>query len=209
MRRSLTLWQTVIIVAAANVAGAWLAAVFEFWSGHYFVLGAALAFGFGILLSIPLAVIAYLRIEEAAAIIFGSKAVRLIGTTSTTPNSSAPKVSIHIPAHNELPDVLKQTLDAVARLDYQNFECVLVINNTPDPAMWRPVEEHCRLLGDRFKFVRAENLAVNAGPFSRGAGSGSSRCAGRSIRSKAGFFKNARAGSRPRCPLVARGGREV
>jgi exo-beta-1,3-glucanase (GH17 family)/cellulose synthase/poly-beta-1,6-N-acetylglucosamine synthase-like glycosyltransferase len=159
VRRSLTLWQTVIIVVAANVAGAWLAAVFEFWSGHYFVLGAALAFGFGILLSIPLAVIAYLRIEEAAAILFGSKAVRLIGTTPTTPASSAPKVSIHIPAHNELPDVLKQTLDAVARLDYQNFECVLVINNTPDPAMWRPVEEHCRLLGDRFKFVRAENLS--------------------------------------------------
>ncbi len=36
--------------------------------------------------------------------------------------------------------------------------CV-VINNTPDPALWRPVEEHCRALGERFKFVRVENLA--------------------------------------------------
>jgi exo-beta-1,3-glucanase (GH17 family)/cellulose synthase/poly-beta-1,6-N-acetylglucosamine synthase-like glycosyltransferase len=157
--RSLTLRHSVVIVAAANVAGAWFAAVFEFWSGHYFVLGAALAFGFGILLSIPLAVIAYLRIEEAAAIIFGCKVVRLIGTTPTTPDSLAAKVSIHIPAHNELPHVLKQTLDAVAQLDYQNIECVLVINNTTDPAMWMPVEEHCHLLGDRFKFVRAENLS--------------------------------------------------
>ncbi len=44
------------------------------------------------------------------------------------------------------------------RLDYANFECVLVINNTPDPAMWLPIEEHCRALGDRFKFVRADNM---------------------------------------------------
>ena len=55
--------------------------------------------------------------------------------------------------------MLKQTLDAVARLDYPNFECIIVINNTPDPAMWLPIEEHCRLLGDRFKFVREDNLA--------------------------------------------------
>ena len=55
--------------------------------------------------------------------------------------------------------MLKQTLDAVARLDYPNFECVLVINNTPDPALWLPIEEHCRALGERFKFVRADNLA--------------------------------------------------
>ena len=65
----------------------------------------------------------------------------------------APKVSIHIPAYHEPPEMLKQTLDAVARLDYPNFECIVVINNTPDPALWRPIEEHCRALGERFKFV--------------------------------------------------------
>ena len=32
--------------------------------------------------------------------------------------------------------MLKLTLDSVARLDYPNFECMLVINNTPDPAFW-------------------------------------------------------------------------
>ena len=35
----------------------------------------------------------------------------------------------------------------------------LVINNTPDPALWQPVEEHCRTLGERFKFVRVDKLA--------------------------------------------------
>ena len=55
-------------------------------------------------------------------------------------------------------DAARQTLDAVARLDYPNFECVVVINNTPDPAFWRPIEEHCRTLGERFKFVNVDNL---------------------------------------------------
>ena len=35
----------------------------------------------------------------------------------------------------------------------------MVINNTPDPALWQPVEEHCRTLGERFKFIRADKLA--------------------------------------------------
>ncbi len=33
-----------------------------------------------------------------------------------------------------------------------------MINNTPDPALWLPIEEHCRTLGERFKFVRADDL---------------------------------------------------
>ena len=54
--------------------------------------------------------------------------------------------------------MLRQTLDSVAKLDWPNFECVVVINNTPDPAQWGPIEDHCRLLGPRFKFVRADEL---------------------------------------------------
>jgi cellulose synthase/poly-beta-1,6-N-acetylglucosamine synthase-like glycosyltransferase len=67
-------------------------------------------------------------------------------------------VSIHIPACREPPEMLRQTLDSVAKLDWPNFECVVIINNTPDPAMWQPIEDHCRLLGERFKFVRADRL---------------------------------------------------
>jgi cellulose synthase/poly-beta-1,6-N-acetylglucosamine synthase-like glycosyltransferase len=68
-------------------------------------------------------------------------------------------VSIHVPAYREPPEMLKATLDAVARLDYPNFECVVVINNTPDPAFWLPIEKHCRALGERFKFINADNVA--------------------------------------------------
>ncbi len=54
--------------------------------------------------------------------------------------------------------MLMATLDAVAKLDYPNFECVVVINNTPDPALWQPVETHCSTLGERFKFLRVDKL---------------------------------------------------
>jgi exo-beta-1,3-glucanase (GH17 family)/cellulose synthase/poly-beta-1,6-N-acetylglucosamine synthase-like glycosyltransferase len=156
---AVTVWQVVLLSAAANAVGAWSAALFAYWNGHYFVPGAAFALGLGTLLLIPLIVIALARIEEMAAIAFGRKPLRILPhAPPLAPDFAAPKVSIHIPAYREPPEMLKQTLDAVARLDYPNFECVVVVNNTPDPAMWLPIEEHCRTLGERFKFVLANNL---------------------------------------------------
>jgi exo-beta-1,3-glucanase (GH17 family)/cellulose synthase/poly-beta-1,6-N-acetylglucosamine synthase-like glycosyltransferase len=155
---AVTLGQSVMLATAANVVGAWFAAVFAYWNGHYFVPGAAIALGLGLVLLVPLIIIALARIDELAAIAFGRKPLRLVAAPPLAPDATVPKVSIHIPAHNEPPEMLKQTLDAVAGLDYPNFECVLVINNTPDPALWRPIEEHCKTLGERFKFVRAENM---------------------------------------------------
>src|SRR5487761_2414856 len=155
---AVTLPQAVILTAAANVVGAWFAAVFAYWNGHYFVPGAAFALGLGVVLLIPLIIIAMARIDELAMIAFGRKPLRLIDGPPLAPDAVPPKVSIHIPAYREPPEMLKQTLDAVARLNYPNFECVVVINNTPDLALWLPVEEHCRALGERFKFVNADNL---------------------------------------------------
>ena len=155
---SVTLGQAVLLAAGANVVGAWFATLFAYWNGHYFVPGAAFALGLGTVLLIPLILIALARIEEIAAIAFGRKPLRLIDAPPLAPGGHTPKVSIHIPAYREPPEMLKQTLDAVARLEYPNFECVVVINNTPDPAYWVPVEEHCRALGERFKFVRIDEL---------------------------------------------------
>ncbi|MGA6929054.1 MAG: glycosyltransferase [Pseudolabrys sp.] len=156
---AVTVWQAVMLAASANFVGAWFAAVFGYWNGHYFVPGAAFALGLGIVLLVPLIVIALARIEEIAAIAFGRKPLRLVASPPLAPDVYAPKVSIHLPAYNEPQEMLKQTLGAIARLDYQNYECIVVINNTPDPALWLPIEEHCRTLGERFKFVRADNLA--------------------------------------------------
>jgi exo-beta-1,3-glucanase (GH17 family)/cellulose synthase/poly-beta-1,6-N-acetylglucosamine synthase-like glycosyltransferase len=155
-----TVGQAALLATAAHIIGSWFAIVFSYWNGHYFVPGAGFAFAFGLLLLIPLILIALARLEEIAAVAFGRKPARLIASPALAPELPAPpKVSIHIPAYMEPPEMLKLTLDALARLNYADFECVLVINNTPDPALWRPIEEHCKTLGERFKFVRDDNLA--------------------------------------------------
>jgi exo-beta-1,3-glucanase (GH17 family)/cellulose synthase/poly-beta-1,6-N-acetylglucosamine synthase-like glycosyltransferase len=70
-----------------------------------------------------------------------------------------PKVSIHVPAYNEPPEMLIETLDALARLDYSDFEVLVIDNNTRDEAVWRPVEAHCATLGPRFRFFHVAPLA--------------------------------------------------
>jgi hypothetical protein len=75
------------------------------------------------------------------------------------PDSRLPKVSVHVPAYAEPPDMLIQTLDALARLDYPDFEVLVIDNNTKDESLWRPVEAHCRTLGPRFRFFHVDPLA--------------------------------------------------
>ncbi|MDP9435846.1 MAG: glycosyltransferase [Actinomycetota bacterium] len=73
--------------------------------------------------------------------------------------AGAPRVSIHVPAHAEPPEVVIATLDSLARLHYENFEVLVIDNNTSDPALWHPVQEHCEQLGPRFRFMHVEGLA--------------------------------------------------
>jgi exo-beta-1,3-glucanase (GH17 family)/cellulose synthase/poly-beta-1,6-N-acetylglucosamine synthase-like glycosyltransferase len=154
-----TIVQTAVLAATANAVGAWAATVFAYWNGHYFVFGSAFALTLGLILLVPLIIIAMARIEEIATVAFGRGPKRLIANGLPPPTDGVfPKVSIHIPAYFEPPEMLKQTLDAVARLDYPNFECVVIINNTPDPAFWQPIQDHCRTLGERFVFINAEKV---------------------------------------------------
>ncbi|MGK0247034.1 MAG: exo-beta-1,3-glucanase (GH17 family), partial [Pseudomonadota bacterium] len=159
-----TVMQALVLSAAANGVGAWVATVFSYWTTHYFVWGSAFALSLGLVLLVPLVLIAMARIEEIAAVAFGHGPRRLIGKSATLAPATIgedvkfPKVSIHIPAYFEPVEMLKQTLDAVSRLDYPNFECVCIINNTPDPEFWRPIQDHCRQLGERFKFINAEKV---------------------------------------------------
>jgi exo-beta-1,3-glucanase (GH17 family)/cellulose synthase/poly-beta-1,6-N-acetylglucosamine synthase-like glycosyltransferase len=162
-----TAMQSLMLSTAAHGVGAWVATVFAYWTGHYFVFGSAFALILGLILLVPLVLIAMARIEEIAAVAFGRHPRRLLvkGASHVQPQGASatgvdafPKVSIHIPAYFEPVDMLKQTLDAVSRLDYPNFECVVIINNTPDPEFWRPIQDHCRALGERFKFINAEKV---------------------------------------------------
>jgi cellulose synthase/poly-beta-1,6-N-acetylglucosamine synthase-like glycosyltransferase len=80
------------------------------------------------------------------------------GTTAVPPlEGYLPKVSLHVPTYNEPRDVVEKTLRSLARLDYPNFEVLLVDNNTPDEATWRPLEDVCRQLGPHFRCLHLDN----------------------------------------------------
>src|SRR5260370_12527907 len=98
------------------------------------------------------------RIEEIAVIAFGRGPRRLIAGALSGPEGFAPKVSIHVPAHREPPEMLKATLHAGAQIHYPNFERFVSIKNTPDPSFYRPIAEHCSAVDDRSKRINRDNL---------------------------------------------------
>jgi glycosyl transferase family 2 len=81
----------------------------------------------------------------------------LPGRRSGKPITRYPKVSLHVPAYAEPPDLVIATLDVLAALDYPNFEVLVIDNNTRDSSLWRPVETHCRRLGPRFRFFHLDS----------------------------------------------------
>jgi len=83
---------------------------------------------------------------------------RRLGPPPLQRDAPWPKVSIHVPAYNEPPEMLIETLDALARLDYPDFEVLVIDNNTREERVWRPVEAHCRTLGARFRFFHVAPL---------------------------------------------------
>ncbi len=68
------------------------------------------------------------------------------------------KVSVHVPCSAEPPEMVIATLDALSRLRYDDFEVIVVDNNTEDPRLWQPVAEHCTALGERFRFHHVSAL---------------------------------------------------
>jgi len=150
--------QATLLAGADHLIGAWCAGMLLYWQDHYFLHGEVISFAFALPLLGLLAPIVRSRVSEMATVALGSEPMRLLGLASSGRAAKTPKVSIHIPAYREPPDMLLRTIDSVARLDYPDFECVVVINNTPDPAFWQPIERRCRELGPRFKFVCVQNL---------------------------------------------------
>jgi exo-beta-1,3-glucanase (GH17 family)/glycosyltransferase involved in cell wall biosynthesis len=90
---------------------------------------------------------------ELSETLWGGAARRRFLPMPAGAGACLPKVSVHVPICNEPPHLVRQTLDALARLDYPDFEVVVVDNNTTDPALWEPVAEHCARLGARFRFL--------------------------------------------------------
>ena len=65
-----------------------------------------------------------------------------------------PMISLHVPAHNEPPDMVIDTLRSLVRMDYPRYEVILIDDNTDDESLWRPVERWCAQHGVKFAHLQ-------------------------------------------------------
>jgi cellulose synthase/poly-beta-1,6-N-acetylglucosamine synthase-like glycosyltransferase len=64
-----------------------------------------------------------------------------------------PWVALQVATYNEPVDIVRPTLESLARLDYPHLLVQVVDNNTTDPALWQPLQQLCEELGPRFQFM--------------------------------------------------------
>lgn len=149
-----TFGYALVVSLAANALAAPMALAALYPVENYLNVGAATAWVIGMALMVPLSIMTLVKIHEMADVTLGYPPRRLIVGPVPVPDGYVwPKVSIHIPAYREEPEMLVETLKSVAGLDYPNFEVLVVINNTPDDYHRLPVEKACRELGPRFKYL--------------------------------------------------------
>jgi len=111
-----------------------------------------------VLIGFQLVLLALLLVDgfELTEVVWANRK-RAFKAQERAPGPDAPKVSIHVPCYNEPPHMVIATMDALAKLDYPNFEVLIVDNNTKDEAVWKPLEAHCQKLGPRFRFYHLPN----------------------------------------------------
>ena len=113
----------------------------------------------GLMLLMQAMAVVILLIEslEIAEVIWHKKTARTFQPLTPTESFRYPKVSLHLPIHNEPPMMVRKTLEALAKVDYPNLEVLVMDNNTKDPAVWEPVRDDCERLGPMFRFFHLEN----------------------------------------------------
>jgi len=80
---------------------------------------------------------------ELVEVLYTKRFRRLLAPGAFAAGAKPPRVSIHVPIHAEPPELVIQTLDSLARLDYPNYEVLVIDNNTKDASLWKPVEAWC------------------------------------------------------------------
>ncbi|MFI3185198.1 MAG: glycosyltransferase [Methylococcaceae bacterium] len=113
--------------------------------------------GILILMQVLAAVILLIESLEIAEVVWHRKTARTFQPLKPSADFKYPKVSLHLPIHNEPPDMVRMTLEALDRVDYPNLEVLVMDNNTKDPAVWEPVKVDCERLGPKFRFFHLEN----------------------------------------------------
>ncbi|UZO82406.1 glycosyltransferase [Aquimarina sp. ERC-38] len=70
-----------------------------------------------------------------------------------------PFVSIHIPICSEPPAVVASAVRAAFNQNYDNFEIIIISNNTKDESLWKPIEFLAGSLGDKVTFINVKRLS--------------------------------------------------
>jgi exo-beta-1,3-glucanase (GH17 family)/cellulose synthase/poly-beta-1,6-N-acetylglucosamine synthase-like glycosyltransferase len=109
-----------------------------------------------VIAAIGVFVVMFTEAHELAETVWAQRRRPFVGVA--TEEGYRPKVCIQVPCYNEPPEMVKETLDALAALDYPDFEVMIIDNNTKDEAVWRPVEAYCNTLGPRFRFFHVAPL---------------------------------------------------
>jgi exo-beta-1,3-glucanase (GH17 family)/cellulose synthase/poly-beta-1,6-N-acetylglucosamine synthase-like glycosyltransferase len=151
--RSLLLQGGAVFAAASGAL--W---ILELSVSRYFTLPGAAMWAF--LMSLMLLLAAVLKADLAETC---STLDRPPRRAPEGPLRGFPPVSIHLPIHCEPPEVVAATLRGLARLDWPDFEVIVVDNNTIDALLWRPVEQECARLNaamgrEAFRFIHVEGL---------------------------------------------------
>ncbi len=147
--------------AAAQAMGFGIAMAATYPFVHYMNVGMWIMWTMGIFLMIPLVIITLAKINELFKCTLGIAPERLVPLNLKS--EKAPFVSIHVPAYKEQPHVLIETLDSLSKMKYTNYEVLVVINNTPEEYYWKPIEEHCEKLGEKFVFLNIVCKGFKAG----------------------------------------------
>lgn len=163
-RRRPTFGHALAFAVCANALAFGIAAALAYPFSHYMTVGISVMWAMGVLMLLPLTIVTLSKVHEIAEVMFGHGPRRLIDVLPRRQfGGAAPKVSIHIPAYREQPDMVVETLNSLAALDYPNFEVIVIVNNTPDAYYSAPVAAHCRELGERFKFLNITCTGFKAG----------------------------------------------
>ena len=89
---------------------------------------------------------------EFAEMFWHGNLQRVYPPRAPEPVGSQPFVSIHLACCNEPPEMVIATIASIERLNYANFELLVIDNNTKDPARWQPVRDYMERLDERFRF---------------------------------------------------------
>ena len=128
-----------------------------------------------IILFIALSIIQLaIGIDKTIALVGGVLAIFVVAHTllklsavfrPSSKNVSAPNpkynpfVSIHIACKNERSETVIKTVEALTKLDYKNYEVIVINNNNTDRDNWTKIRKYVKSCGKNFKFFHLDKMS--------------------------------------------------